>query len=316
MQCILVTGGYGFIGSNYINYIYDIPEYSHYKIINVDKITYCSNFSSVRDDIKNSNRYEHYLIDISDHELLKKVFMNNDICIVVHFAAQSHVDTSFIDPMQFTRDNVIATQTLLECCRTATGVRRFIHISTDEVYGDISSHETCHETTLLNPTNPYSASKACAEMIVNSYIYSYKFPAIIIRGNNVYGEFQYPEKLIPKFIKFLKEGKSLTIHGDGTARRNFIHVNDFCIGINTVIEKGIIGQIYNIGTNNEYSVLEIANMLIKYSHTSNAKVIYIDDRLYNDSRYSINCDKLSALGWKPIMNFEESLKDLIYLSKL
>lgn len=150
-------------------------------------------------------------------------------------------------------------------------------------------------------------------MLINSYIYSYKFPAIIIRGNNVYGNFQYPEKLIPRFIKLLKEGKKLTIHGDGSSRRNFIHTYDFCTGIDTVFQKGKLGEIYNIGTQNEYNVIEIASQLVEIVQKSQSGEYfeYVEDRLYNDSRYSINCDKLLALGWKPIINFKESLEKLV-----
>lgn len=306
---ILITGGCGFIGSNFINYIYD--KYPSYKIINIDAMYYCASENNVRIDIQTSTRYTFIKGNASDFSLIKYILKNEKISHIIHFAAQSHVDNSFEDSLQYTYDNVQGTHTLLEAVRTTNPDILFYHFSTDEVYGESNIYDDKPKTELsiLSPTNPYAASKAAAEMYVNSYIHSYNLKCIISRGNNVYGPNQYPEKLIPKFTKLLNSGKKCTIHGDGSSLRSFIHVFDVCTAVDIILHKGEIGEIYNIGSNknNEYSVLDIAKMLIKkIKHTDNYNeyIEFVEDRPFNDKRYYISCDKLNDLGWKQNIVFD------------
>jgi len=308
----LITGGCGFIGSNFINYLKNKnPEFF---IVNLDKIDYCSD--------KNGIQYDKLIIgSINDFDLITTILNDYQIDIIVNFAAQTHIDNSFVKPLEFTEDNIYGTHILIEAVRLYGKIKRFIHISTDEVYGDVDiEHLGCCENDILNPTNPYSATKAAAEHIVRSYYYSFKLPVIIIRCNNVYGNRQYKEKIIPKFINLLLENKKCTIHGEGITRRNFIHINDVCNAIITVLNKGELNNIYNIGSKNEYSVLDIANLLINYlipNDDNNKWIEYIPDRNYNDFRYSINTDKLNNLGWKEEIDFNEGLIETIeyYKSK-
>ena len=308
----LITGGCGFIGSNFINYLKN--KNPKFFIVNLDKIDYCSN--------KNGIQYDKLIIgSINDFDLITTILNDYKIDIIVNFAAQTHIDNSFVKPLEFTEDNIYGTHILIEAVRLYGKIKRFIHISTDEVYGDVDiEHLGCCENDILNPTNPYSATKAAAEHIVRSYYYSFKLPVIIIRCNNVYGNRQYKEKIIPKFINLLLENKKCTIHGEGITRRNFIHINDVCNAIITVLNKGELNNIYNIGSKNEYSVLDIANLLINYLKPNddiNKWIEYIPDRNYNDFRYSINTDKLNNLGWKEEIDFNEGLIETIeyYKSK-
>jgi UDP-glucose 4,6-dehydratase len=299
---ILVTGGCGFIGSNFINYYKN--KYNNIKIYNLDKIDYCSN----KEDIKHD---ELFICNLNNKEFITYILNLYNIDTVIHFAAQTHVDNSFGNSINFTIDNILGTHNLLECCREYNKIKRFIHISTDEVYGEVDiDNEGCIEKSILNPTNPYAATKAGTELIIKSYYYSFNFPIIITRGNNVYGPRQYPEKLIPKFIKALLNNNKCTIHGKGESRRNFIYVDDVSTALDTIIKYGIINNIYNIGTKNEYSVIDIAKKLInilKPNEDFNDWIEYVDDRLFNDFRYAINNDKLLNLGWSEQHNFEESL---------
>ena len=309
---ILVTGGCGFIGSNFLNFY--VKMYPNIIFHNIDKLDYCANINNL--DINNYPNYKFYLCDLNDTNFVSFILKENKIDIVIHFAAQSHVDGSFNNSIQYSVDNILGTHRLLECCRTYGLLKKFIHMSTDEVYGEVHiNHQGCYEGTILNPTNPYSATKASAEMLVNSYIYSYKFPAIIIRCNNVYGPNQYPEKLIPKFIKLLKENKKVTIHGNGLSRRAFIHIYDVVKAIDFIINKGVLGEIYNIGTNNELTTIEVAHLLIKLiKNTENYSlwIEHVEDRPFNDFRYAVNYDKLKMLGWYEECNFIECLKTLIF----
>jgi len=309
---ILVTGGCGFIGSNFINYLKNKNPKNF--IVNLDKIDYCSDTNGIQ--------YDKLIIGtITDNHLITTILNDYKIDIIVNFAAQTHIDNSFITPLKFTKDNIYGTHILIEAVRLYGKIKRFIHISTDEVYGDVDiEHLGCYENDILNPTNPYSATKAAAEHIIRSYYYSFKIPVIIIRCSNVYGNRQYKEKLIPKFINLLLENKKCTIHGEGITRRNFIHINDVCDAIITVLNKGELNNIYNIGCKNEYSVLDIAKLLINYlkpNEDINNWIEYIPDRNYNDFRYSINADKLIKLGWKEEVNFNKGLIETIeyYKSK-
>jgi len=304
---ILITGGCGFIGSNFINYFHQL--YPECLIVNYDKVDYCSDPEYI------SNKFKNYILvkaDLNNTHLLMTTLKSYQIDTVIHFAAQSHVDNSFGNSIQFTIDNVLGTHNLLECCRMYGGIQKFIHISTDEVYGEVDiTHEGCCEKSLLNPTNPYAATKAGAEFLVRSYYYSYKLPIIITRGNNVFGPGQYPEKLIPKFILSLLKGEKCTIHGKGESRRNFIYVDDVSQAVANILFYGEIGSTYNIGTKNEYSVIDVFDILCRKLGKDRDMKQFVEDRLFNDFRYCINSESLRSLGWSEKITFEEGLDKTI-----
>jgi dTDP-glucose 4,6-dehydratase len=306
---VLTTGCCGFIGSNFINYM--CTKYPEYHFYNIDKIDYCSNTKNV----KGHSNYTFVYGNVCDYDLIKYTLNQYSINVVVHFAAQSHVDNSFGNSISFTNDNVLGTHTLLEACREYNKLHRFVHISTDEVYGEVDlEHSGCTEKSLLNPTNPYAATKAGAEFLVRSYYHSYKLPTIIIRGNNVYGPNQYPEKLIPKFIMHLLNNEKCTIHGKGESRRNFIYVDDVCSAVDTVLNKGIINEIYNIGTNNEHTVMDIFYKLckeLKPNENPEDFLEFVEDRCFNDFRYCIDSSKLKELGWTEQISFENGFKTTV-----
>lgn len=319
MKNLLITGGCGFIGSNFINYYFFLNN--KINIINIDNLNYCANKNNVLKKIQESKRYEFIKGNICSKDFIDYILKKYNIDYVIHFAAQSHVQNSFEDSLQYTDDNIVGTHTLLECCRTYNKIEKFIHVSTDEVYGEslLSQNEVFKtEQSILCPTNPYAATKAAAELIAQSYYHSFKLPIIITRGNNVYGPNQYPEKLIPKFIKSLKENKKVTIQGDGSCVRGFLHVEDTASAFKIILERGKIGEIYNIGCDekDEFSVLEISQKLItKIKKTNNFDdwIEYIKDRPFNDKRYYISNDKLKNLGWKIDKNFEDGINELILL---
>jgi dTDP-glucose 4,6-dehydratase/UDP-glucose 4,6-dehydratase len=302
---LLITGGCGFIGSNFINYYF--PKNKISKLVNLDAMYYCANEMNVDESIRNlCGKYTLVKGNLCDSDLVNHILKTFNITHVIHFAAQSHVQNSFDDSLTFTKDNILGTHILLECCRKYNKIEKFIHVSTDEVYGESmnSVDEHCKtEHSILCPTNPYAATKAGAELIAQSYNHSYKMPIIITRGNNVYGPNQYPEKLIPRFIKLLREDMKVTIQGDGSTVRAFLHAHDTATAFETILEKGKIGEIYNIGCDEgmEYSVLEIAKILIKMiKNTENYEdwIEYIEDRPFNDQRYYISNQKLKELGWE------------------
>lgn len=312
MKNILITGGCGFIGSNFVNYL--TAKYPDFNIINIDALYYCASLDNIK--VSSLPNYKFYKCNINNSDMLKYILEENNIDTVIHFAAQSHVDNSFGNSIQFTIDNVLGTHTLLECCRVWGKIERFIHISTDEVYGEIvNEKEFCVEETILRPTNPYAASKAAAEHLVFSYYYSFKLPIIITRGNNVYGPNQYPEKIIPLFTKLLREGKKCTIHGEGKSVRNFIYVEDVCKAVEKILFSGKLGEIYNIGTDCELSVLDVAKILVKKIIGEDVNyenyITFVEDRKFNDIRYAINSNKLRELGWKEEVKFDEGLSQTI-----
>jgi len=314
---LLITGGCGFIGSNFINYYFP-KQNSNFKLVNLDALYYCADVNNVDNTIKNNDRYVFVKGNLCDSSLISKLLKEHSITHVIHFAAQSHVQNSFEDSIKYTHDNILGTHTLLECSRKYGGIKKFIHVSTDEVYGEsMNSVDELHKTehSILCPTNPYAATKAGAELIAQSYSHSYKMPIIITRGNNVYGPNQYPEKLIPLFIKLLKEDKKVTIQGKGTSVRAFLHAYDTARAFESILEKGSVGEIYNIGCDEgmEYSVMEIAKILIKQiknSENYDDWIEYIEDRPYNDMRYYISNSKVKALGWNIEINFMDGIKEL------
>ena len=311
MENILVTGGCGFIGSNFINHMLSSqPE--QIRIFNMDCLNYCAS----EDNVQADPRYKFIQGNITNKDFVLHVLREYNIDAIVHFAAQSHVDSSFNDSLQYTIDNVLGTHSLLQAAKEYGKLRSFLHFSTDEVYGEVDrDHPGCHEKSLLNPTNPYAATKAAAEFIVRSYNHSFNLPTIIVRCNNVYGRNQYPEKLIPKFIKLLSEGKKLTIHGKGETRRNFIWAEDVARATDLILHRGEINEIYNIGTQQEYSVMDVANLLINKMTTDKRvenHIVFVEDRPFNDFRYSVDTTRLRELGWTELhTNFERNIDALI-----
>ena len=322
MDILFITGGAGFIGSNFINQLFPHLEKSksQFKIINFDALYYCAAQNNVEEYIRNSDKYTFIHGNLQSYDLLKYIFETNVVTHIIHFAAQSHVQNSFTDALQYTKDNVVGTHNLLEAARLyCPSLKKFIHVSTDEVYGESMLHcnEACKtEQSILCPTNPYAASKAAAELIAQSYIHSFNIPIIITRGNNVYGPNQYPEKVVPLFISQLKQGNKVTIQGDGSCVRAFLHAFDTANAFIRILEAGQIGEIYNIGCDEgmEYSILDVAKILIKKIHNTEdyAKwITYIADRPFNDKRYYISNQKLKNLDWAINIDFDKGIDMLL-----
>lgn len=324
MKNLLLTGCCGFIGSNFVNYI--SLKYPHLKIIVLDRLDYCGSIENIH---KTSLHNTEIIIgDIGNRELVIHILKQHNIDTVINFAAMTSVDSSFFNSIEFTKSNVLSFHNLLECCRVyqneTNKIEKFIQISTDECIssGDIEDAIVRDENALVLPTNPYSASKAAAEMYAKAYYYSYKLPILITRCNNVYGIQQYPEKIIPKFVCKLIDNKPLTIHGNGSSRRDFIHIDDAITAFETILLKGTIGETYNISSDHkDYSVIETAQTLVKLFHGENVNfteyITFVPDRPFNDYRYLISSDKLRLLGWKPIKNdFETNLIEIIKWYKL
>jgi len=315
MVVLLITGGCGFIGSNFINYYFPLQRVE--RMINIDAMYYCAKLDNVDRTIQHDPRYIFKQGNLRDRSFVESILQEFCPTHVIHFAAQSHVQRSFDDSLDFTYDNILGTHILIECCRLYGRIERFIHVSTDEVYGEsMNTTDELHKTekSILCPTNPYAATKAGAELIVQAYYHSYKMPIIITRGNNVYGPNQYPEKVIPRFIQQLKHGEKVTIQGDGSAVRGFLHAQDTAEAFAIILERGQIGEIYNIGTDDEYSIMEIAKILIEsICHTRDYDqwISYIEDRPFNDQRYYISNAKLKALGWDVKINLLDGIKDLL-----
>jgi UDP-glucose 4,6-dehydratase len=310
-RTILVTGGAGFIASHVI--IHLVKKYPCYKIINVDKLDYCSSLRNL-ESIADAPNYHFVHGDILSVDLVSYVLRTHEVDTIMHFAAQTHVDNSFGNSLTFTRNNVLGTHTLLEASRAYGRLQLFLHVSTDEVYGEGSSGEASHEGTMMEPTNPYSASKAAAEHLVKAYARSFHIPTIITRGNNVYGPHQFPEKIIPKFIAQIDRGRKLTLHGTGENTRNYLFVEDVARAFDVILHGGTIGETYNIGGVHERSNLEVARALLELSGLVpeggdlSAHVEFVEDRPFNDLRYPLDCSKLLALGWTEAVSFEDGLR--------
>lgn len=309
MPNALVTGGCGFIASNFINIMH--KRYPDITFVNIDKLDYCSNIHNVDEG---ASVLCHG--SLCNSEFVERIVNFYKFDYVFHFAAQSHVDNSFTDPISFTMDNTYGTHVLIDACRKYIPEAEIIHFSTDEVYGESLTDEPFTESTgVLKPTNPYSASKAAAEMIVRSYIESFNMDIKVIRCNNVYGPNQYPEKLIPKFKRLLREGKKCTIHGTRSAevKRAFMHVEDVVDAVEIVWNDGKTGEIYNIASDDEISVMEVTKLMIKTilgTEDYDNWITYVDDRPFNDSRYYICAEKLKKLGWKQKKTHEDLIKFL------
>jgi len=296
---LLVTGGVGFLGSNFCCKIIDNVDI----LVIIDKINYCGNVKNIK-TIISSNKLILIKEDILQANL-KYILEYHNIDTVIHFAAQTHVDNSYDGFFNFISDNITATHVLLERCKNYGLVKKIIHMSTDEVYGPSSTNKLS-ESSNFNPTNPYAASKASAEMVVNSYKFSYKLPIIILRCNNIYGPGQYPEKIIPKFTSLIMRGRSMTIHGDGHKVRDYIYIDDVVDAVKCVLYNGKINEVYNIGCDNPRSILDITNDLKNI--LNKGEIEHVADRPFNDDRYYVNCDKLKKLGWNLKISWEEGLQ--------
>jgi len=300
---LLITGGAGFIGSNFIKYV--LNKRPDYQVVNLDKLTYCGNLDNLK-DVENNPNYKFIKGDICNQELIDNIVSEKPDAII-NFAAESHVDRSILDPYSFLRTDIFGTYNLLEAARKYN-IGRFLQISTDEVYGS-TEKDSFFEKSPLNPSNPYSASKAAADTIANSYFITYKMPILITRSTNNLGPFQYPEKLIPLFITNLLENKKIPLYGDGLNIRDWLYVLDNCEAIDLILHKGKEGEIYNIAGENEKTNLGITNFILKEMGKDENFIEYVRDRPGHDRRYSLNCEKTKKeLGWEPKSNFEEALK--------
>jgi len=301
-----ITGGCGFIGSNFVHYLMEQELVE--RVVNLDKLTYAGNPANLK-QYDNDRRYHFIHGDICDKKIVEQIFDQYKPDYLVNFAAESHVDRSIGKPEDFIQTDIFGAFTLLEAARKH-GLERFIQISTDEVYGSIVSG-SFRETDPLMPRNPYSASKAGADRLAYSYYATYKVPVIITRASNNYGPYQYPEKLIPLFVTNAMEDKPLPLYGDGKNVRDWLYVEDHCRAIQFVIEKGAVGEVYNIGGGNELMNVEITRTILEHLGKPESLIRYVDDRLGHDRRYSLNCEKLNKLGWRPVHVFEQAIKDTI-----
>jgi dTDP-glucose 4,6-dehydratase len=299
---MLVTGGAGFIGSNFIRHM--LAEHPDTPIVNLDALTYAGNPESLRDVADNPN-YTFVKGDICDPAAVAAVFRSHPIETVVHFAAESHVDRSIADGSAFVRTNVIGTFTLLDCAQKH-GVERFIHVSTDEVYGS-TREGSFVETDNLNPSSPYSSSKAGSDLLARSFFITHGLPVIVTRCTNNYGPYQFPEKLIPLFATNLLEGKKVPVYGTGRNIRDWLYVLDHCRAIDFVLRHGEPGEIYNIGGGAEKTNLEITEKILELLGKDGSMIEYVPDRKGHDFRYSLDFGKLRALGWKPAYTFDDAL---------
>jgi dTDP-glucose 4,6-dehydratase len=319
---ILVTGGAGFIGSNFVKHM--LKVHPDYKIINVDSLTYAGNLENLQ-DISHNENYTFIKADIRDRSKVNGIFEQYDITSVVNFAAESHVDRSIVDPEIFLTTNIIGTQVLLDAAKNAWNIIptdkyckeykpgvKFLQVSTDEVYGALGSTGMFVETTPLMPNSPYSASKASADMVVRAYNETFGLPVNITRCSNNYGAYQFPEKLIPLMINNCLNDKELPVYGDGMQIRDWLHVSDHCCAIDTVLQRGLDGEVYNIGGNNEKANIEIVKLIINTLGKSESLIKYVKDRPGHDRRYAIDNSKItSQLGWKPAYTFEDGIKETI-----
>ncbi len=308
MKNILVTGGAGFIGSNFINYILDKRD--DYLIVNLDKLTYAGNLENLKPSEKKKN-YHFIKGDIINSELVDYIFQKFNIKYVINFAAESHVDRSISGSEIFYRTNVIGTNVLLEVSRKYE-VERFLQISTDEVYGSLGSEGYFTEKTPLSPNSPYSSSKAAADMMVLAFHHTYGLPGVITRCSNNYGLYQFPEKLIPLMIINCLNEKNLPVYGDGMNVRDWIYVIDHNRAVEIVFEKGKIGEIYNVGAENEMPNIRIVELIIEHLNKSKSLIQFVKDRPGHDRRYAIDASKIkNELGWIPEFSFEQAIKDTI-----
>lgn len=302
MRHLLVTGGAGFIGSNFVRYM--LQKYADYRIVVLDKLTYAGNLDNLK-DIDGDPRYAFVRGDICDASLVEATMQRHNIDAIINFAAETHVDRSLLEPGGFITTDVYGTYVLLEAVKKL-GVERFLQISTDEVYGEVLDGSS-KETDNIAPRSPYSASKAGADMMVLAYNTSHNVPTLITRGSNNFGPYQYPEKFIPLFITNAIDEQPLPVYGDGRQVRDWIFVLDHCTGIDAVLHHGEIGHIYNVGGGHEKENLDVVHLILEFLSKSKHLIRYVTDRPGHDRRYSLDCSKLRGLGWTPRPDFEEAL---------
>ncbi len=301
---LIVTGGAGFIGSCFIRHI--LNKYPDYKVINLDALTYAGNIENLN-DVENNPNYTFIHGNICDKKLVRDL-VNSNIDAVINFAAESHVDRSITGPEIFIETNVSGTLNLLQASKEAN-IQRFLQVSTDEVYGTLGKTGYFYETTPLAPNSPYSASKASADLLVRAYFETYKMPVLNTRCSNNYGPYQYPEKLIPFFISKLLRNEKVPVYGDGLNVRDWLYVYDHCSAIDTVLHKGRVGEVYNIGGHNEKTNIEITRLILQAMGKDDSSIEFVRDRLGHDRRYAISNDKIqSELGWEPSLTFEQGIK--------
>jgi dTDP-glucose 4,6-dehydratase len=303
-KTLLVTGGAGFIGSNFIHYW--LAKYPDSRVINLDKLTYAGNLDNLK-EIENDPRYEFIQGDICDRQVVGDIFKRVDG--VVHLAAETHVDRSILDAGEFVKTDVLGSFVLFEACRQAD-IEFFIHVSTDEVYGS-REEGFFQEGDPLNPTSPYSASKAGGDRLAYAYTKTYGLPIIICRPSNNYGPYQYPEKFIPLFTTNALEGKDLPLYGKGLNVRDWLFVHDNCRAIDILIQKGQLGEVYNIGANDEVTNIVVAERILEILGKSKDLIRYVPDRKGHDLRYALDCSKIHQVGWKPEKKLEDALGETV-----
>lgn len=305
MTTYLVTGGAGFIGSNYIHYL--LKKDSGVRVVNLDKLTYCGNLDNLK-DIENDSRYRFIHGDIADRQAVDEAFTEK-IDVVVNFAAETHVDRAILGPEAFIRTDVLGTFTLLETAREK-GIGRFVQISTDEVYGSIQDGAFTEAST-LNPSSPYSSSKAGGDLLARSYFTTYGMDVCITRCSNNFGPYQYPEKMIPLFVTNALEDKPLPLYGDGLNERDWLYVTDHCEAIQTVVEKGVKGEIYNIGTGKTLPNIQLTRTILDVLGKPMTLIKYVEDRPGHDRRYCVDSSKIRKLGWVPRHDFDAAIRETI-----
>lgn len=308
MKNLLVTGGAGFIGSNFIHYI--LEKYPNYKIVNFDKLTYAGNLENLK-GIESNPNYNFERGDICDKETVSNVIEKYKIDTIVNFAAESHVDRSILGAAIFVQTNVLGTQVLLDVAKEKE-IKLFLQVSTDEVYGSLGEVGKFTEETPLHPNSPYAASKTGADLLALAYQHTFGLPVVITRCSNNYGPYQFPEKLIPLMIANALNDKPLPVYGQGTNVRDWLHVRDHCEAIDVVLHKGKTGEVYNIGGNNEWKNIDIVKLLLSKLNKPESLITFVQDRLGHDLRYAIDASKIKReLGWEPRYTFEQGIDETI-----
>jgi len=304
---ILITGGAGFIGSNFV--LYMLNKYPQYKVVNVDALTYAGNLENLS-DIEADGRYRFVKADIADHDAMDSL-ISEGVDAVINFAAESHVDRSILEPDVFVKTNVMGTQVLLDAAKKYK-VKKFVQVSTDEVYGTLGETGLFMEATPLAPNSPYSASKAGGDLLVRAYHETFGLPVNITRCSNNYGPFQFPEKLIPLMISHALADQSLPVYGDGLNIRDWLYVDDHCSAIDLVLHNGVVGEVYNVGGNNERTNLQIVRTILAELGKPESLIQYVKDRPGHDRRYGIDATKIKReLGWQPTYHFESGIRRTI-----
>jgi len=326
-KTVLVTGGCGFIGANFVRLVLEVRQ--DWRVINLDKLTYAGNLENLK-GVDESPAYHFVKGDICDRELAAKLFAEHTIDTVVHFAAESHVDRSITGPAEFIRTNVFGTFSLIEAARKLwlenknceSGACRFLHVSTDEVYGSLGESGYFTETTSYDPRSPYSASKASSDHLVRSYFHTYGLPVLVTNCSNNYGPYQFPEKLIPLVLNNALQGRELPVYGDGSNVRDWLYVQDHCEAIIKVLEEGRIGESYNIGGHNEMKNIDVVELLcdildrkvgmLSPDKSRRSLITFVKDRLGHDRRYAIDASKIGKdLNWTPKMTFEQGIEQTV-----